>query len=177
MLTFENNGIVPQGLELKKIIESYGWTLYDVTPTFQDSSFTYENMEKDGSAMEFRVSGHYMFTPIPESGQSLREAYAVTMGVGPVLYIENPNETERWLGVELYMTHTFAVFSRMMFATRGVVLSSPRINEDIIPDWVAMPYDTVVETFQRHFRIVSQVDFTAEVLMSNMRSALENNRN
>lgn len=176
MIKLEKFERVPQGEEIKEIVESYGWTLYDVTERQQDPSFTYEDMEREGPAQEFRVSHQYMFIPIPEKGQSLREAYAVTQGLGPILDIENPAE-ERWLGVDLYWTHTLAVFTRMMFATDGVALTSPRIEGGKNPDWVSMPYDSVVDTFRKYFRIISAVEFAATVHLSDIRKQIEDNRN
>ncbi len=155
--------IFPQSRELKDIIESYGWTLYDVTrPTGQ--AFTWEEIDGTSPADQFEVGHNYLFVPIPKSGEPLRQAYTPTKGLGPSITIDDVSD-ERWLSVYVQRKKNgfVALFSRLVLVDECAFVMTP--HQPWLPetDFVAIKYELLVDTFRKHFRIVSPAAYGATV--------------
>ena len=117
--------------ELKILIEKHRWTLYDISSSVEQGvKFEWADLEEQGSAERFVIPGHYIFAPIPKEGQSLRDAYSVTKGLGPSLliddrcherwrslYVTSKDNTFYWGGREP-STSRIALFSRLSFDDR-----------------------------------------------------------
>ncbi len=163
--------------ELKLLIENTGWTLYDISQSFEQGvKPEWDDLEKQGPAGEFIFGRHYLFTPIPKEDQSLRDAYSVTKGLGPSLLIDDRHH-ERWRS--LYVTSKdntiywggrepstsrVALFSRLSFEDRfgsngeeNVIAWTPDVAHPD-PDFVAIRSHLALDTFQRYFRIVHMQD-------------------
>ena len=156
--------IFPQGKELIDIIEGHGWLLYDVTQSLAERrAFTWEELQDKSPVVHLEQGSNYIFVPKPKMGQTLREAYSLTKGLGPSLTIENPND-ERWLALyvkQKVFPGTVALFTRL-FLDDYVVATSPKTIYDPDPDFVAMPYDSVVDTFRKYLRIIQPEEVGAQ---------------
>ncbi|MFA5992758.1 MAG: hypothetical protein WC796_03565 [Candidatus Pacearchaeota archaeon] len=155
---------------LKQLIECNGWTLYDTTSFIATGIRPeFEDLERQGPAQTYVFGGNYFFTPIPQNGQSLREAYAVTKGLGPCLLIEDPDHP-RWRSLDVkpkqkgnYFlgrapdTGTFAIFSRLSFDIIGkedcVIAWTPE-SAYPNPDHVFIRADMALDTFIKYFRVL-----------------------
>lgn len=67
-------------------IESKGWCLYDASAEFQLETWE-EREARRGPVSTPEEGGMYLFVPQPGAGQTLREAYSITMGVGSSFYV------------------------------------------------------------------------------------------
>jgi hypothetical protein len=153
-------GIFPEGNELKKVIESYDWTLYDVSNPPEGRAFTWEELDKKSPVKQFEIDHQYLFVPIPKKGQTVREAYISTKGLGPSLMIENPDD-ERYVSLIVKAKSKLdckrgcvALFSRLVFDERFAYVTSPETDYLPDPDLVAIKYDKLVDTFRRYFRVI-----------------------
>ncbi|MBN2142062.1 hypothetical protein JW711_01910 [Candidatus Woesearchaeota archaeon] len=151
------NGVFPRSQDLKEIIEWHDWTLYDVSGPSQP---IWEELDKVRPAQEYEVGHNYLFVPIPKNGETLRQVYTPTKGLGPSLTIENPDDP-RWLALEVLpkMNGMIALFSRLFMHEDCAFVSSPQTAYLPNPDFVAMNYNQLIDTFQRHFRIVSPEEY------------------
>ena len=156
-------GTFPQSRDLKDIIESHEWTLYDVSNPPERRAHTWEEMDKMTPADQYKVGHNYLFVPIPKNGQTLRQAYTPTKGLGPSLSIDDPND-DRWLSLQVQrkVNGNVALFSRLFMENDFAVASSPKTVYLPEPDVVIMKYDKLVDTFRRHFRIVSPEEYGLE---------------
>ncbi|MEK6888449.1 MAG: hypothetical protein AABX14_05895 [Candidatus Aenigmatarchaeota archaeon] len=156
-------GIFPQSRALKDVIESHDWTLYDVTNSPKGRAYTWEEMDRMPPAEQYEIGHNYLFVPIPKTGQTLRQAYTPTKGLGPSLTIDNPAD-DRWLSLEVQRKSigTVALFSRLFMEEEFAVASSPRTIYVLEPDVVILKYDKLVDTFRQYFRIVSPKEFRLE---------------
>jgi len=158
-------GVFPQSSELKKIIESYDWTLYDISNPPEGRTFTWEELDKKSPAEQYEIGHVYLFVPIPKKGQTLREAYTPTKGLGPSLRIEDP-DNERWVSADVQIRSGFdnvrgyvALFSRLLFHEECACVTNPKTDYLPNPDFVAIRYDRLVDTFRKYFRVVLPEEF------------------
>ena len=154
-------GTYPKSNRLKEIIESHRWTLFDTTLSKKrHRPYSWEESERMGAACQFDVGRNYVFAPIPQNGQTLRQAYTLTKGLGPSLTIENPDD-ERWLSLEVLTKRNgvVALFTRLFFHEECAFVTSPETRELTNPDFVAIRYDKLIDTFQRYFRIVTPEEY------------------
>ena len=148
-----------QGRELIDIIESHDWLLYDVTyAQKEDRAFTWEELEETCPATQLEMEHQYLFVPKPKDGETLRDAYSVTKGLGPSLTIEDHND-DKWrsLSVSPKCIPGFVAFFSRLFMDYNpdfAVVSSPPTSYYPDPDFVAIPYNKLFEVFRDHFRIV-----------------------
>lgn len=149
--------IFSQGKDLIALIERHDWLLYDTTqPTLEERAFTWDELQRQYPATQLEVGHNYFFVPRPYDGQSLRDAYSVTKGLGPSLTVNDPDDN-RWRALRITgkkLPGNVALFSRLFFEEDFVVASSPSTLLIPEPDIVAMPYDSVIDSFQKYFRIV-----------------------
>ncbi len=157
-----NGEIFPQSSRLKEIIESYDWTLYEANQP-NECPPSWEELSGRGPAIEYEIGKNYIFAPIPKDGQSLRDAYSITKGFGPSLTITDPNE-ERWIA--LYIPKWYPgrkgkpiIFSRLLFEEEGVAATSPATKGNLDPDLIGIDYPHLIDTFEKHFRVVSPEEY------------------
>ena len=156
-------GTFSQSKNLKEIIESHKWTLYDVSDTPEGRAHTWEEIDSMTPAGIYKVGHNYLFVPIPKPGETLRQAYTLTKGLGPSLTIDDPND-DMWLSivVQKKSNGNVALFSRFFLHEKCAVFSSPETVYVRDPDFVAVRYDKLVDTFRRHFRIVLPEEYGLE---------------
>jgi hypothetical protein len=147
-----------QSKELKEIIESYNWTLYE-TNHFTDA-FTFGELEAKGPAKKYTVGFNYMFTPIKKENESLGYAYSITKGFGPIITIENPDD-RKWKEL-IVMPKTDkieAFFTRIYFKPDLVVLTTPKKQFLKIPDHIGVTYDNFIDMMKTDFKIVTPEEY------------------
>jgi hypothetical protein len=151
--------IFPHTQQLREIIESYGWTIYQVPNVCPP----WDVVESRGPAEHLEIGHHCVFTPITKEGQSLREAYSMTKGLGPSLYID-----PEWEGIEEIYRGTSTIekedevlFSRIWIPNQRVtVLMSPKQAMNPDSSAVSIPHTHIVKTFEKYFRIVSLEEYS-----------------
>lgn len=154
---YNNGNAFPESRELIDIIQSFGWSLYDVSNPPKGRAHTWEEMDKMTPAQSLEIGRQYTFIQKPENDQTLRDAYSVTKGLGPSLRIDNPKD-DRWL--EIIMLHESpALFTRLFFLEEFAAVTSPETYYLSDPDFVAIKYDKLVDTFRRYFRIVKPEEY------------------
>jgi len=153
-------GIYSESQRLKEIVESQGWTLFDATlPKNKNRPFSWDEFEKVGCSQQFEIGHNYIFAPIPKNGETLRQAYTHTKGLGPPLLVEDGTDKNRWAGV-LAVTSAYnlkepILFSRLDFSKDFLVAFSPKIREMPESDVVGIWYPQLIDTFERYFKIVT----------------------
>lgn len=156
--------IYGQSRILREFIEDHGWNLYDTyQPESNKRPFKWHEFETKGPAKEFIFGHNYIFAPIPEKDQTLRDAYSITKGLGPSLQIGDINE-DRWAGVRIINGPDFyagkpTLFSRLDFDPEILVAFTPSTRDLPESDVVAMFYPDVIDTFQKRFRIVNPNEY------------------
>lgn len=131
-------------------ITEKGWQIYDVTDETLPNNW--EGRELQGPAEAVQIGRQYVLTPQPEEGQSLWQAYEAVQGVGPTLDIPDPKAAD-YLALKLHYTPAFAVFSRLLVDTTGVLLYIPQSREVKTPDVVVLHPATAEDIFVRDFSI------------------------
>jgi len=157
--------VIPFTKELRKIVEDHKWTFYQIPPACPP----WDEVERRGPAEYLEVGHQCIFAPIPESDQTLREAYSVTKGLGPSLVIDS-----NWTGIEEIYKGAPSVeredeilFSRIWFPNpRCSVLISPKTRDTPDPSSVSIKMQDTLETFRRYFRIVSPAEYGLTVPIS-----------
>ncbi|HYD03537.1 MAG TPA: hypothetical protein VEC16_04515 [Alphaproteobacteria bacterium] len=157
-MTYNTGEIYSQSKELKDIVESYNWTLYE-TNHFTDA-FTFGELEAKGPAKKYIIGLNYIFTPIKKENESLGYAYSITKGFGPMITIENPND-RKWqeLIVMPKMDKIEAFFTRIYFKPNLVVLTTPKKQFLKIPDHVGVKYNDFIEMMKKDFKIVTPQEY------------------
>jgi hypothetical protein len=158
-------GTYPRSEELKNIIKKHEWTLYDGGCIYslaksENKIHSWEEMEKMGPAYVYEVWHYYVFVPIIETCHDLLDAYKTTMGLGPSLQIDDP-EDKRWLHI-LTNGKNNVLFTRLCFDEDNAFVTSPRTIYNPRPDMVVIDYDFLVDTFEKCFRIVTPEEFGFE---------------
>lgn len=142
-------------------VESKGWSLYDIAGDYQANE-TWEERGERQPASTVEEGGMYLFVPQPKNGQTLREAYAVTEGLGPCLRIKDHDSSEYSL-LALRFTPKLAVFTRFAITNADVMLFTPPTPRLPKSDLVVLDSLTAEETFIRDFDVISPEDFKKEV--------------
>ena len=143
-------------------IESKGWSLYDANTDVLQLE-TWEQREARGPVRAVEQDNMYMFAPQPQPGQTLREAYSVTKGVGPCLHIQDPRSPE-YRDFMLTFSTRIAVFTRFVLVSGiGVYLTSPIPPGMMAMDKLVLAPDTAQATFERDFYIITPQELRAEV--------------
>ena len=141
-------------------VEQHGWQLYDIS-TLELQAQSWEELEAHGPIDHVEVGGMYVFAPQAQRGQTLREAYAVTNGIGPCLAIHDPKLPD-YKVLRLKFSPRYAFFTRIALDAAGVTLFTPRIKGQAY-DFVTLDPTTAPATFERDFRVMSPNDFQKEL--------------
>ncbi|HSW37782.1 MAG TPA: hypothetical protein VLG37_05465 [Candidatus Saccharimonadales bacterium] len=141
-------------------VEAKGWSLYDVTKSVPTE--TWEERQQHGPVEAVEEGGMYLFSPQVQPGQTLRDAYSITEGLGPCLKIRDANSSE-YSGLALAFSTRLAIFTRLLLGKSGVVLFTPKTPHLPISDAVILSAATAEATFARDFYIISPEDFEQEV--------------
>lgn len=191
------NKVQSIGEKIQRIIEKHGWRLYDTEGLYMEFSsddvwpHTWKQMSKKGFAKKFKMDHTYLFVPIPKKNQTLREAYSATMyinrygrlikfsdrGIGPSLLIKNRRDKKRWLFIQrtvFLAPKDLITFSHISFSKEYVIVWTNIPRRDQM-DYVEIPYDTVVDTFRRYFKIIIPEGFEKgqkEAIMKSGRTLL-----
>lgn len=148
---------------LKEIIEGKGWQLYDSTqPEGRDTALSWEEIGTRGPAQRFEAGHNYILAPVQKNGQTLREAYARTKGLGPSLLVENPDD-ERWAGLYLHKKYLNerkqVLFTRLGFQEKMTAALTPETRDIPDPDMIIIHNSHLIDTFEKYFRIVRPEEF------------------
>ncbi len=140
-------GIFPESKTLKEIIEQHKWTLYDVS-------------QSDQVLDQYQVMGTYLFAPKLKQGQTLTDVAVELYSSTPSLKIEDPND-KRWLSlsvspkrVEDAGQYGLIFFYTISFGEECAFVTTPERPGMPEPDWVAISYDHLVDTFRKYFKII-----------------------
>jgi hypothetical protein len=168
----------PQSRELKELIESHGWALYDSTiPKRRKRPFTWEEFEKRGPAEEFINGRNYLFAPISKNGMTLRQAYANAGCMGPCMQINRVEEHTDMDGdgaqiVNGKITYVFSRLGVEPYKKRDAIgLFTP---PNLMPDapTLLIPFEYVLDKFQKHFRIITPEEYHVGLECSEPRPGL-----
>ena len=132
------NSTFEQGERLRQIIESHGWTLYEVDETASNDP---NELEARGPAESYKIGKEYICWPIPRSGESLDATIVKAI------------EGVKVPALDLY--NTVVSFIRINFDTdRAHVLSPPPL-----PARAEIPYENgnLIRAFEQGFFISSPV--------------------
>ena len=164
MKKLRKGSVFPQSQELRDIIGRHGLDLYDVSSTAEGQPLSWDKINDLSPASELLVGNMYLFIPRPEEGQNLRDAYAVTQGLGPSFQVDEPDDP-RWVSLIIhhYEPCHLAVFTRLLFDTTVVVALMPETPDFPDPDLVAVSCETVVDTFEQFFKVVTAEEYGAAV--------------
>lgn len=168
----------PQSKQLKDLIESHEWSLYDSTvPKGRRTAFTWEEFQEKGPAKEFVTGNNYIFAPIPKNGETLRQAYSHTKGVGPCIQLDNIDQHIDMDGdgahiVDGKMTYIFTRLGVKPYRKRDAVgLFTPA---DAMPNMpvLIIPFEFVLDKFQKHFRIISPEEYHGRLQYPDIRDVM-----
>jgi hypothetical protein len=156
----KNKGIFPQSKDLKKIIEDNNWTLYDLSNPPEGRAYTWEEMDKMTPAVQYEIGHNYFFIPIRKDGQTLRQAYTPTKGLGPSLMMPDSDDG-RFLVADVGMKPNglVALFTRLFMHEEFAFVTSPKTAYLLNPDLVAIQYDYLIGTFKKYFRIIPPEEY------------------
>ncbi|UCD21052.1 MAG: hypothetical protein JSW08_00695 [archaeon] len=155
--------VFPQSRELKQLIESHGWTTYLIPDRTKPEL---DQIERQKPAETFEIGDHsYFFVPIPREGQTWRDAYAVTKGLGPSLQVDPSYDGL----VDVYHGHPKAgranevLFTRMALDDKGITgIFSVPIPSYPDPSGALLRTDLLLPIFRENFRIVTMDEILAE---------------
>lgn len=151
---------IPFTRELREIVEKLGWTFYQIPP----AAPSWDEIEKRRPVENLEVGHMCIFAPIPQEGQSLREAYSITRGIGPSLLLDG---LLSWEGFGEYRKGSISIerpneilFTRLWFPNpKFSVVFSPRTEDYWDPSMLSVKMDYTVEAFKKFFRIVKPEDY------------------
>jgi len=168
----------PQSKQLKKLIESHGWSLYDTTLSRgRKTAFSWKELQEAGVAEEFVTWHNYIFAPLPQKGENLEQAYSHTNGLGPCMQLNNIEEHinmdgERVHIVDGKITYIFSRLGVEPYRSRDTIgLYTPL---DAKPDMPALliPFEYVLEKFQKYFRIITPEEYYGGLQHPNIRAKI-----
>jgi hypothetical protein len=155
----------PQSKELKDLVESHGWSLYDSTiPDGRTTSFSWEEFEQEGPTKEFVNGRNYLFAPIPIKGISLRQSYANVGCMGPCFQLDNMDQHidmdgDRAHIVDKKITYVFSRLGVEPYKSRDAIgLFTPPDAMANMPVLI-IPFEYVLDKFQKHFRIITPEEY------------------
>lgn len=163
----------PQSKELRELIESRGWSLYDATiPKRREKPFSWEELEQRGPAKEFLNGNNYIFAPIPQNNETLRQAYSRTRGVGPCIQLEYAAQHADMDGegpfiVNGKMTYVFSRLGVEFY--RGIDTIGLFTPPSAVPNapMLIIPFPYVLPKFINHFKIITHEEFHSGLQDSN----------
>ena len=159
--------IFERSKDLREIIESKDWLLYDVTlPKGRNYPWSYEELTKKGKTEFFEIDHQYFFVPKPKENQTLREAYVVTKGIGPSISLPSIEDhvdmdgEGAWI-VDGKLTY---LFSRLIFGDEILIAMSPRSLQfaDVRLPILGIPYGSVIDKFSKYFTILKPEDINID---------------
>ena len=152
-------GMFPDSAALREIVESKGWSLYRLPEVLKEGARIWDFLELQGPAKEFGYEEMYIFAPKRKPGETLREAYSVTQGLGPSLRVDNPDD-EKWeflyIPGKYILPGNSVCISRLYFSDEhDVVLATmgkSRYSSD--PPEIGIKLERAVEVFNDCFEII-----------------------
>lgn len=153
-----------QSKELQGIVKGHDWLLYDVTlPEDRETAWTWEEIQRMKPTKAFEMGHQYMFVPKPQNGQTLRDAYAVTKGLGPAIVVSSIDDHVDMDGEGPITLNDKLVyiFTRMLFEDM-LLLTSPRNIVMPRPPKLVIPYRSVVPKFEKYFKIVTPEEMNVD---------------
>jgi hypothetical protein len=161
------NKIFPESRELIDLIKNHYWDLYDTTRESDDPSkerISWEELQSNGPAEEFVDGNNYIFIPTPIEGESLRQAYENARFISPCMQFDNSRKY-RYMdkrkaiiidGAPTYLFTRLGVYSYKGMDT--ITLFTPQSEIPNRPTLV-FPFETALESFQKHFKIITSEDY------------------
>jgi hypothetical protein len=175
----QKSKIFPESKELKELIESHDWSLYDATiPKGRAIAFSWEEFDEMKPAEEFEMGHNYIFVPRPHNGETLRQAYSVTKGLGPFIRLDSIDQHVNMDGDggiifqslkkdeknKLILKETINYyFTRLFFdeyrGRKAVIATSLHQNSELVLPALAIPFEHVLDKFKQHFYIITPEEF------------------
>lgn len=151
--------VFSESRQLLEVFQRHGFELYDVSDTRKGTEVSWSDIEQLSPAEEFVIGKMYLFVPIPENGETPRDAYGKTEGLGPCLKIDNPAD-DRWvtLRVRPYNPCHLAVFTRLDFDPKFLVAFT--FETPATECIVGIDYEQVVDTFKKYFQVITFEEFS-----------------
>ncbi|MBU0470955.1 MAG: hypothetical protein KKA62_00615 [Nanoarchaeota archaeon] len=165
---------------LKEIIESTGWSLYDISlksagnplTAYRKQPVRLKEIEKKGPALNYQKGREYLVAPLQKEGRTLEESCAETGFLGPSLWLPDSNILNYFgfRGIQIENSGVY-LFSRICFSPAGkdehiVAYCPPGVNcpestklEDL--PRIMIPSELVIDTFMNHFRITRREELAA----------------
>jgi len=158
--------LFPESKRLLEIVESHDWLLFDSTqPEGREDPLTWAEFEANGSVKEFEIGRNYIFAPRPKQQQSLRDAYAVTMGLGPCIRLNSLDEHIDMDGIRgVFINNRLTYFfTRLIFdvyeGRSAVIATSAPTRITPNPPSLIIPSEHVIDKFTKHFEIISPEEY------------------
>ena len=162
MHRYQMGDLLPRSSDLLGIIVKHGWNLYDVSETPTGKEMPWDDLQRKSPANTFVIWNNYFLNPQPHDGETLKMSHARSSGTRPAIRVERPEE-DRWLSIDLRTAPPYAFFTRLIFDEEFLVATTPTLDKQIQNDFLVMRYEDVIETFQRHYRVLAQEEFDKAV--------------
>jgi hypothetical protein len=164
--------IFPESRELIDLIKNHYWSLYDTTreseEPFKEKRIPWGELESDGPAKELVYGNNYFFLPIPKNGESLDRAYANAGHTGPCMQFENLRkyrymDKKRAIIIDEMPTYLFTRLG--IYPNREKYMVTLFTPPSEVPNRpiLALPFETALESFQKHFKIITSKDYNRGV--------------
>lgn len=155
--------IFPESERLKQIIYSHDWRLYDATlPEGRKYPFSWDEIEQMSPAEMFEIGRNYLFSPLQKKGQTKKEAYSVTKGIGPAIVVESLDDHADMDGEAplVFDNRLIYCFSRLIFDDKYVIGMSPQSFDfpSAKTPILVIPYRNAIQKFEKLFKIISPED-------------------
>ncbi len=143
--------------QLREIIESRDWQLYDITShPGMSLHLLWPMLEKAAPAGQFEHYHQYIFLPKPERGQTAREVHAAVTGIWPSVVLPGleahigliGDRAIRDSGAFMYVFTRLSFKEKMLQATS---LESEIKNSPILE----VPYKLSIKIFEKYFGSLS----------------------
>ena len=161
----------PQSTELIEIINAHGWSLYDIIGSRSYVGNSWDIINKRRPVEEIRFDRSYLFIPTPEEGQTPKDAYETTNGLGPSIRLESLDDRMdiRGDGVLMNGKETY-LFNEFYFSRDRGDNSRQGVKKEIItdlentelisrPHFIIIPSENIIGVFEKYFGIMTSKEY------------------
>ncbi len=152
--------IAPEGDEIIKIVESFGWALYDVTEAMNNHE-PYDRDARDYEPAQYLGAYMpYLFCPKLEKGQTVYEAFRCNNSM-PLFFLDNPADKTRWMRIKTSIKSQQVVLPSHLMCRKGhgeVVVFRQETEQVAGNELLIMPVHRAIENFRDCFRIVPNLE-------------------
>jgi len=186
------SGFFADSEDLKRIIEKHGWTAYHINSfKSSDPDSLWDEMENAEPVQKFYVDrkfhfnengksdrdkydygrydqNKYILVKQPEQGQTIREACSSVNYIGPALTLPGVDAHKDMRGRGRLMISGLCtyLFTRLFFRPNGLIATSPQGLYLPKSPVVSIPYQNVLEKFDKYFSIIDPKEVESSVISS-----------